>query len=279
MIKDRLKGSLDQYAYIPISSIDSLQDLGRPEAVAPSPQPTKPELPSAKTSPVKKWFWCLLAPQRELQNLQTEAVTELEPSKPILEVFEEANRRLLILGEPGSGKTTELLQLAAALAEAAKKDPEQPMPIIFELSAWRGEPMLDWMADQIAWQYGVNVQLCRDWLKKDKIVPLLDGLDELGEDRDGKYGIKQAIQAIDRLQEHYQEQQPALVICCRIEDYEAVTDDRKNRIRVKKIDRAVRLCPLSDRQIKNYLQQRHELHLWQQLRSDPGWMELARTPM
>jgi hypothetical protein len=210
IIRGRLKGSLDQYSYIPIRSIDSPQDLGHPPAVDPSAQ-TKPEPPSAKTSPGKKWRWWLknllknfqpttilpkalstaitpnwlLAPERELQNLETEAVTELEPSKPILEVFESAQRLLLILGEPGSGKTTELLKLADALAEAAKKDPEQPIPIIFELSAWRGEPMQDWMADRMAWQYGVNVQLCRKWLKNDRIVPLLDGLDDLGDDPDG----------------------------------------------------------------------------------------------
>jgi hypothetical protein len=336
IIKDRLKGSLDQYSYIPIGSIDSPQDLERPEAVDPSAQ-TNPEPPSAKTAPGKKWRWSLknfkpttilpkalstavapnwlLAPERELQNVETEEVTELEPSKPILEVFESAQRRLLILGEPGSGKTTELLKLADALAEAAKKDPEQPIPIIFELSAWRGEPMQDWMADRMAWQYGVNFQLCLDWLKKDRIVPLLDGLDELGDDPDGtgrqqlppkspkagglqtfppqqlkldsigspqdwgvrgargaksilmrkscgKYRIKLAIEQIDSLQEPYHKQQWALVICCRIKDYEAVTDDEQNRVRVKKIDRAVRLCPLTDEQIHDYLEQRQGRHLW-----------------
>lgn len=249
IIFGRLKSSLDLHSYSPISSIDSPSDLGRPQT---------------------------FTPQRELQNLDTEAVTELETSKPILEIFEEANRRLLILGEPGSGKTTELLKLAAALAEVAKQDPQQPVPIIFELSTWRGEPMLYWMADRMAWRYGVNVQLCRDWLKKDRIVPLLDGLDELGDCQDEKYA---AIQSINILQKHYQEQQWASAICCRVKDYEAVTDDKQNRIRIKQIDRAVRLCPLTDEQIENYLSQREATHLWQQLPDRPGWKELARNPM
>jgi energy-coupling factor transporter ATP-binding protein EcfA2 len=246
IIKDRLKDS-----NIPIASMDSPPDLGHPSAVDP---------------------------QRELQNLKTEAVTELKPSKPILEVFESAKRRLLILGEPGSGKTTELLKLANALAEEAKKDPEQPIPIIFELSAWRGEPMLYWIADRMAWQYGVNVQLCRKWLKNDRIVPLLDGLDDLGDCPD-EYDIKSAIQAINILQDHYQKQQSALVICGRIQDYETLKDNKQNRIRVKKIDRALRLCPLTDEQIQDYLSQQQGIHLWQQLPDHPGWMQLARNPM
>ena len=56
--------------------------------------------------------------------------------KPILEIFDEADRALLILGTPGSGKTTTLLKLARDLAARAEQDPTEPIPVIFNLSSW-----------------------------------------------------------------------------------------------------------------------------------------------
>ncbi|MCT7984571.1 NACHT domain-containing protein [Laspinema sp. A4] len=284
LINERLKNSLDQDSHIPITSIDSPGDLERPQRKAP------------QQSSVKGWrtWWQKLQPSaslpkaiadklpliktgRNLENLQTGEVTKLSPSKPIIETFSEANQRLLILGEPGSGKTTELLKLAQALGEAAaaaENNPKDPIPLIFELSTWRGEPMFEWMVGEIVAQYVRNPKLCREWLKGDRIVPLLDGLDELGEER-----AKEAIRAIDALQADYQHQQKALVICCRVKDYESLTDKNNRRIRLKGVEQAVRLCELADDQIKTYLEQRKAEHIWDELQSNSGLMELARNPM
>ncbi len=216
-----------------------------------------------------------LKTRRNLENLQTEEVTQVSSSKPIIEIFNEANKRLLILGEPGSGKTTELLKLAQALGQEAKNNPaEKPIPFIFELSAWRGERMLDWMVEEIVAQYGLNRKLCREWVIFDRIVPLLDGLDELGEER-----AKEAIRAIDALQVDYHNQQKVLVICCRVKDYESITDDNNRRIRLKGVEQAVRLCKLADDQIERYLKQRKAEHIWDELQSNSGLMKLARNPM
>ncbi|MGL4503962.1 MAG: hypothetical protein ACRCU2_33175, partial [Planktothrix sp.] len=117
-------------------------------------------------------------------------------------------------------------------------------------------------------------KLCREWLIFDRIVPLLDGLDELGEEQ-----AKEAIRAIDALQADYHNQQKALVICCRVTDYERITDDNNRRICLKGVERAVRLCKLADDQIEGYLKQRKAEHIWDEIQSNAGLMELARNPM
>ncbi|MDB9511534.1 signal peptidase I [Kamptonema animale CS-326] len=289
-INQRLKNSLDQGCHIDVINKDSPADLARSQTQVQTVSPSEnPQSQSPFGKGWRNWFKGLQSPpilsgimatlprieaRRELQNLQTAEITNLAASKPILEIFEEANRRLLILGEPGSGKTTELLKLAQALGEAAEKDPKQPIPVIFELSVWRGEPMLDWMTEEMEARYGLKREVCREWLLGDRIVPLLDGLDELGKNK-----AKEAILAIDALQEHYEQQQKALVICCRSEDYESIKDDENQRVRLRKVDRAVRLCELNDAQIEDYLRQRQATHIWEELESNRGFKQLAKSPM
>ena len=60
----------------------------------------------------------------------------LPPDTRIMDVFEKSGGSLLILGEPGSGKTTILLELARQLIERAQADPLQPIPVVFNLSSW-----------------------------------------------------------------------------------------------------------------------------------------------
>jgi len=196
-------------------------------------------------------------------------VTPSQPSR---------SQRLLILGEPGSGKTTKLLRVAQTLAKKAAQNPEKPIPVIFELSTWREEKILDWMVEQMAEMYGLKPELCRQWLSTDRIMPLLDGLDELGQER-----MKKAIHAIEQLQDNYQQQQKFLVICCRVKDYESTTTETETepncRLRFRKLDRAVRLRQLTDEQIQHYLDQRKASHLWEDLGTHPEWKQLAKNPM
>ena len=60
----------------------------------------------------------------------------LPPDQKIVDVFDEVKGALLILGEPGSGKTTTLLELARDLIARAEKDSTLPVPVVFNLSSW-----------------------------------------------------------------------------------------------------------------------------------------------
>jgi transcriptional regulator with XRE-family HTH domain len=54
----------------------------------------------------------------------------------IIEVFDELDGEMLILGSPGAGKTTLLLELARDLLVRAEVVDAYPMPVVFNLSSW-----------------------------------------------------------------------------------------------------------------------------------------------
>ena len=64
---------------------------------------------------------------------------QLPPQTTILDVFDNPtiSGKFLILGKPGGGKTTTLLELAEALLERAEGDSNAPIPVILELSSWQ----------------------------------------------------------------------------------------------------------------------------------------------
>jgi len=99
----------------------------------------------------------------------------------ILSAYDRAEGMLLILGEPGAGKTTLLLELANALLARARDDPAYRIPVVFALSSWSEgrKPLNLWMVDELIWQYKAPRGVAEEWVKRGRLVPLLDELDEL----------------------------------------------------------------------------------------------------
>jgi hypothetical protein len=156
------------------------------------------------------------------------------------QVFEDYGRALLILGDPGSGKTITLLQLAEELIGAAQNDPGQPIPVVLNLSSWgESNPSLgDWLVEEIFVQYGVARKVSRLWIEQNQWLYLLDGLDEVAEG--AREGCVEAINA-------FRAEHPAeIVVCSRVRDYEELS-------RQLNLGTAVRIQPLSDGQIRRYL--------------------------
>jgi hypothetical protein len=92
----------------------------------------------------------------------------------------DATGLLLILGEPGSGKTTALLDLARTLLDRAEKDIRERVPMVLNLSSWkRNQPLADWMSGELSVKYRVPRKIARFWLDQKYLLPLLDGLDEV----------------------------------------------------------------------------------------------------
>src|SRR5687768_2895919 len=85
-------------------------------------------------------------------TIKRESTNETLPTgKSMLEIFKEIGmgRSLLILGAPGSGKTTMLLELARQLIERARQDETEPIPVVFNLASWKENQTLDdWLAEQ-----------------------------------------------------------------------------------------------------------------------------------
>ena len=183
-------------------------------------------------------------------------------------VFAAAERVLLVLGEPGAGKTTMLLQLVSHLLAAAESDDSCPMPAVFALSAYRdNRPLTDWLVDQLANNYETPRKLAAQWIDAGRFVPLLDGLDEV--DPSLRPMCAEAINA-------FRQQHPgvALLVTARSRDYQTLAT-RLN------MDKAIVLQPLTPEQIDTYLSRRGPrlAGLRQSLVADQTLRELAQTPL
>ncbi|MCK4997840.1 HEAT repeat domain-containing protein [Candidatus Pacearchaeota archaeon] len=89
--------------------------------------------------------------------------------------------RLLIMGDPGAGKSTSLQWITYSYAEQIlnHSQKELPVPIYLELKWYNGS-----LLELIATFFGKNTVVCDeetiiDWIKKEKFIFLFDGFDEL----------------------------------------------------------------------------------------------------
>ncbi len=194
----------------------------------------------------------------------------IAPDTPVLSVFERPDvaGKLLILGEPGSGKTTTLLDLAQGLLDRAEADPEAPVPVLFSLSSWQDpkQKIADWLVTELKQKYGVREKLGREWLAEHHLLPLLDGLDEVRPECQPA-----CIQALNAWFQS-ETRPPSVVVCCRREEY-------ANSARQLGLNGAICLQALTDGQIATYLQDVNHLKLLPLLQADTALLELVRTPL
>jgi hypothetical protein len=248
-LEERLRDVLGSDQLIALSYEERLAEVGRYQrpviTPAAQPEPT-PNFATRLTSLIPKWrFW-----QSE------ESAVELPPSATMMDVFNRGDvaGRLLILGEPGAGKTTTLLKLAQELVTQAQADATAPVPIIFELSNWMqdSQPIDQWLVAQLNEEYTVPPKLGQHWIATHQILPLLDGLDELGLARQTK--------CVEKLNAWLPKSEPdrQAVVCCRTKEF------RRGEIKLRGLNGAVELQPLSDPQIQDYLTAMGQPSLWKQ---------------
>ncbi|HYW25991.1 MAG TPA: hypothetical protein VE953_17595 [Terriglobales bacterium] len=89
-------------------------------------------------------------------------------------------RRLVVIGEPGAGKSSVLLLLTLGLL--ARRTPADPVPVLLSVASWdparSGFPQ--WLARRLSDEYPfVRPDDARAIVEAGRVLPLLDGLDEL----------------------------------------------------------------------------------------------------
>jgi DNA polymerase III delta prime subunit len=149
-------------------------------------------------------------------------------------------RKLLILGEPGSGKTTSLLALTRDLLAQAETNPLRPVPVVLNLSSWTlpYTTLDDWLAAELSAQYQIPKKTGQGLLAERRLLPLLDVLDELSAQRRAT-----CVEAINRFT---QDRLVGSVVCCCLKEY----IDLPARL---SLNAAICLLPLSDEQVQRYL--------------------------
>jgi DNA-binding SARP family transcriptional activator len=207
--------------------------------------------------------WNLLTP------LSDQTSQQFPENTKILDIYDQFNRSLLILGEPGAGKTTLLLDLTRSLLMRATQDFHHPLPVVFNLSSW-SQPscsISSWLIDELQVRYQVPKQLAQQWIQEAKVLPLLDGLDEVVADQ-----REACVQAINQFRSDYW--LTDLVVCSRVNDYEALT------IKLQ-LNNAVLVQQLSPLQIDRYLDQLGDrlIIVQKAIHQNQELQELIQTPL
>ncbi len=171
----------------------------------------------------------------------------------------EGERSLLILGEPGSGKTTILLKLLAKLINNFGRDYSKPVPVYFNLSSWTAgqENFADWLAKELKERYHIGSRQIVNQLIERQLLLLLDGLDEVKlEER------KDCVQKLNKFIEGHAVID--IVVCSRLQEYEEVLGsdchllekDKKSSCSEDpklKLQQAFYLQPIAMEEIDSYL--------------------------
>jgi hypothetical protein len=161
--------------------------------------------------------------------------------------------RLVVLGEPGAGKTVLLVRLVLDLL--ARRRPGGPVPVLLPLASWdpAGQRLRDWAAGRMALDYpglaapdraGSGVNTARALLDAGLVVPVFDGLDELavGVRAQALVGIDEAVPAGVRL-----------VLASRADCYRQVVEPPDGGGVRLAGTAGVTLCPLRTADVATYL--------------------------
>ncbi|WP_439658767.1 NACHT domain-containing protein [Lentzea sp. HUAS TT2] len=125
-------------------------------------------------------------------------------------------RRLVVLGEAGSGKSVLAVLLTKALLE--DRDPDEPVPVLLPLASWNPDDHLHtWLKRRLAddhpaltEKFGADV--VERLVDEQRILPVLDGLDELEPDV--------RVEALRKINQALAEDKANIVITCRANEFE-----------------------------------------------------------
>lgn len=194
----------------------------------------------------------------------------ISDNSSILEIFDRdyISGKLVILGLPGTGKTTALLELAKDLVNRAIHQASQPIPILLNLSSWekRKKSIVDWLKLELRNKYGVSLNLSKRFIKNQRFIYLLDGLDELK-----PINQEECVQAINEFL-NGEDRPQKIVVCSRLEEY----CNFKTKLNLRS---AINLQKLTKDQIQKYVADVGHSQLLISINRNKNLLEICRTPL
>jgi hypothetical protein len=190
---------------------------GRPASV-PLSVPGSGELPEPIESVLLRWQ---VVDGRRVGTLDTIArfVRDLEPM------------RLVVLGGPGAGKTVLLSQLAIDLIARDPIRMREPVPVLLSLTRWQpSDPgqmrtadlaasLWGWVAASLNTIHGFPRSAAAKLVEANRVLPILDGLDEMDTATSGYAGRPRAQAALTAISH---DRDRPVILACRTGDFRAI---------------------------------------------------------
>lgn len=157
------------------------------------------------------------------------------------------HRRMVVIGEPGSGKSVFAMVMVLQLTERRRSG--EAVPVIFPMGSWHASSMglQDWLCKYLTdnYQLGGHAaadarRTARELVDAGLVLPILDGLDEMPE------SIRP--QAIDEINRSLDADQP-MILTCRADEYRRAVGSAD----VLTFGAVVELQPLERETIVRYL--------------------------
>ncbi|MEU9245243.1 NACHT domain-containing protein [Streptomyces sp. NPDC048385] len=162
-------------------------------------------------------------------------------------------RRLVVTGSPGAGKTFMAIELVLGLLE--DRSDSDPVPVRLTLTDWDVDTAFeDWLAEQVAAVYNVRLTGARRLVAARRVLPVLDGLDEMDATSDPRAIPPRAVAAVEALDGYLDGRHAApLVLTCRSWRYEALVAARGQGLTQST---RVQISPVTADQARAYLDDR-----------------------
>jgi len=178
-------------------------------------------------------------------------------------------RRLVILGEPGAGKTMLAMELLMGLLEQRRQDKTIPVPVLISAAAYdTNKPWEEWLTGHLVQRFSMGAQTAARLVRDRQILPMVDGLDEM-DVVDEPRRARSLVGALNSFM--HGRERAAVVVTCRRQEYQALNPS---------VDRAthIEMVPLNGSESADYLTGQlrgtEERQLWEPvlacLRAEPG---------
>ncbi len=165
---------------------------------------------------------------------------------PRLKELFDSKDGLLIVGEPGAGKTVLLLKVALNLLGNTNLKEKEPFPVIFNLASWNKDyaNFGEWLKAMLVSGNGLSKDFAERLLREKRFILLLDGLDELARNEEDAEADQKRAACLESLNNYLDGEKT--VICCRIDEFAAM---QKNTAQDAPVSAKIKVLNLTEVEI------------------------------